>query len=60
MEEAAKLAPMMKLSYMGMGALGKAFYKRYGKEALPIITEVMSQGGVEWGKIMQQMGPVSR
>ena len=44
--------------YMGMGALGKAFYKRYGKEALPIITEVMSQGGVEKGKIMQQMVPV--
>lgn len=62
MEEATKSAPMMKLLAMEMGmemgALVKAFYKRYGKEALPIITEVMSQGGVGWGKIMQQMGPV--
>jgi len=58
MEEAAKeYAPMMKLMFMGMGALSKAFYKKYGKEALPIITEVASQGGVEYGKLMQQMAP---
>lgn len=58
MEEAAKgFGPMMKLMFMGMGALGKAFYKRYGKEALPIIIEVMNQGGVEYGKLMQQMAP---
>jgi len=43
--------------FMGMGALSKAFYERYGKEAIPIITEVMNQGGVEYGKIMQQMTP---
>ena len=58
MEEAAKAyASMMKLMFMGMGALSKAFYEKYGKEALPIITEVASQGGVEYGKIMQQMTP---
>jgi len=58
MEEAAKgFAPMMKLMFMGMGALSKAFYEKYGKEALPIITEVASQGGVEHGKLMQQMAP---
>ena len=58
MEEAAKgFGPMMKLMFMGMGALGKAFYKRYGEEALPTIIEVMNQGGVEQGKLMQQMAP---
>jgi predicted hydrocarbon binding protein len=58
MEEAAKgFGPMMKLMMMGMGAFGKAFYKRYGKEALPIITEVANRGGVEYGKLMQQMTP---
>jgi predicted hydrocarbon binding protein len=51
------VAIMTNLSMMGMGALGKAFYKKYGKEALPIITEVMGQGGVQEGKIMQQMAP---
>ena len=59
MEEAAKgVGPMVKLMMMGMGALSKAFYQRDGKEAIPIITEVMSRGGVEWGKLMQQMAPV--
>jgi hypothetical protein len=58
MEEAAKAyASMVKLMFMGMGALSKAFYEKYGKEALPIITEVASQGGVEYGKVMQQMTP---
>ncbi len=58
MEQAAKASgAMMKLLFMGMGALGKAFYQKYGKEALPIITEVASQGGVEWGKAMREMAP---
>jgi predicted hydrocarbon binding protein len=57
MEEAAKFAPMMQLSMMGLGAFAKAFYQRYGKEALPIIAGVMSQGGAAWGKMMQQMAP---
>jgi hypothetical protein len=58
MEEATKgFAAMMKQMFMGMGALSKAFYRKYGKEALPIITEVSSQGGVGYGKIMQQMTP---
>ena len=48
-------APMMKQMFMGLGALSKAFYGKYGEEALPIITEVASQGGVEYGKMMQQM-----
>jgi len=58
MAEAAKgLELMVKHSLMGMGLLSAAFYKKYGKEALPIITEVMSRGGVEWGKIMKEMAP---
>lgn len=57
MEEAAQFAPMMQLAMMGSGAFAKAFYQRYGKEALPIIAGVMSQGGAEWGKLAQQMAP---
>lgn len=57
MEEAAKFAPIMQLAMRGSGAFAKAFYQRYGKEALPIISEVMSQGGVEWGKMLQKMVP---
>ena len=58
MEEAAKAyGPMMKLMFMGMGGLGKAFYQKYGNEAIPIIAEVSSKGGVEYGKLMQQMAP---
>lgn len=57
MEEAAKFALMMRLAMRGPGAFAKAFYQRYGKEALPIITGVMSQSGVAWGKMAQQMVP---
>lgn len=58
MEQAAQgFGPMMKLMMMGIGGLSKAFYNKYGEEAIPIITETAKQGGVEWGKIMQQMSP---
>src|SRR3972149_7901685 len=57
MKEAVKFAPMMRLAMRGSGAFAKAFYQRYGKEALPIISGVMSQNGVEWGKMAQQMVP---
>jgi predicted hydrocarbon binding protein len=57
MEETAKFAPIMQLAMKGSGAFAKAFYQRYGKEALPIISGVMSQNGVEWGKMAQQMVP---
>ena len=59
MEQAAQASgAMIKHLLMGMGALSKAFYGRYGKEALPIIAEVQSKGGVESGKIMQEMMPL--
>jgi hypothetical protein len=47
----------MQLMFMGMGTLGKAFYEKDGKEALPIIAEVSRKGGEEYGKMMQQMVP---
>lgn len=58
MEQAAKAAgAMMQTLMMGMGALSKGFYGKYGNEALPIITDVMSRGGEESGKLMQQSMP---
>ena len=52
------LVSMLMLMSNGEGALCKAFYRKFGKDALPVIKEVMTQGGVEWGKIMQQTIPV--
>lgn len=57
-QQAQAMAHMMKMMMMGLGGFGKAFYQKYGDEALPIITEIMSRGGEEWGKVMQQMMPV--
>lgn len=59
MEQAARAAGAMLQSMMiGVGMLSKGFYEKYGKEALPIITDVMSRRGAETGKLMQQMMPV--
>lgn len=59
MEEAAQgFGPMMKHMFEGMGALSRAFYEKYGNEALPIITEVAAEGGVQQAEIMQKMTPV--
>jgi predicted hydrocarbon binding protein len=59
MEEAAqRFAPMMKHMFAMLGALSRAFYEKYGNEALPIITEVAKKGGVGYGEIMQKMMPV--
>jgi hypothetical protein len=58
-EQAARAAgAMLQSMMMGIGALSKDFYDKYGKEALPIITDVMSRRGVETGKLMQQAMPV--
>jgi hypothetical protein len=56
MDATKLLGSMTRRSYLEMGALSKAFYRKYGKEALPLITGVMSQSGVESGKMLQQMG----
>ncbi|MGD9118110.1 MAG: L-2-amino-thiazoline-4-carboxylic acid hydrolase [Dehalococcoidia bacterium] len=58
MDEAAQMAPMMEDLLARFGALGRAFYERYGKEALPLIAEVMSKGGVESAQVMLKMMPV--
>jgi predicted hydrocarbon binding protein len=58
MEESAQLAPMMEDILARFGALGKAFYDKYGKEALPLIAEVMGRGGVNSAQVMLEMMPV--
>jgi hypothetical protein len=59
MEEAAKsFGPMMKLMYNEMGDLCSAFYKKDGKDALPIIANVSAKYGVESAKLVQNMMPV--
>ena len=55
-QAAQAAAAMARLYMLGMGVLSKAFYQKYGKEALPIIVGVVSQGGAEGAKMMQQMG----
>jgi predicted hydrocarbon binding protein len=58
MEEATQLAHMMEDLLARLGALGKAFYDRFGKEALPVIVEVMNKSGVDTAKVMQKTMPV--
>ena len=58
MEAAMKqFTPMMQGMYKTMGALAKAFYEKYGADALPIITSVMEEAGVENGKLAKNMIP---
>jgi predicted hydrocarbon binding protein len=49
--------PMMEHMFVMTGDLCRAFYEKDGKEALPIITKIATEGGVERAKIMQQMMP---
>jgi predicted hydrocarbon binding protein len=59
MEEAAKsFGPMIKLMYNMVGDLGSAFYKKYGKDALPTIAAVSAKYGAPYAKIVQKMMPV--
>jgi predicted hydrocarbon binding protein len=53
-----ELMAMSILLTKGQGALCKAFYQKFGKEALPLLTGVMSNVGNEWGKMMQKSLPV--
>jgi predicted hydrocarbon binding protein len=58
MEQAARAAgAMIQVYMMDTGVLCKGFYQKDGKEALPIITGVMSRGGAEAGKVMGQSLP---
>jgi len=51
-------APTIKQMYATMGAMCKAFYERFGEEALRIIAKVMGESGVGSAKIVQKMMPV--
>ena len=56
MEEAAKMfGPMFMHMYATMGALCKAFYEKFGDEAIPIITKVSEEFGGKSGEMMQGM-----
>ena len=56
MEEAGK--SMMKMMFNELGDMCSAFYKKYGKDALPIISKVSAKYGVESAKLVQKMMPV--
>jgi predicted hydrocarbon binding protein len=59
MAEANKeLITVLNLTSIGIGSLSKALYQKNGRKALPIIAKVMSQIGVEWGKLIQQTLPI--
>jgi predicted hydrocarbon binding protein len=59
LEEAAKsFGPMMKLMGNMVGDLSSEFYKKYGKNALPIIAKVSAKFGADSAKIVQKMMPV--
>ena len=56
MEEAAKaFAPIIKQNMSTIGNMGKAFYEKYGDEALPVISEVMGKNGVAMGEMSKGM-----
>jgi len=50
---AKAFAPMILHNFRTMGSLSRAFYEKYGDEALPIISEVMGESGVEGAKMTQ-------
>ncbi len=52
------LMSVIRLLLSGMSNSNRAFYQKYGKEALPVIVATMNQTGVEWSKLMQQISSV--
>jgi len=50
---AKAFTPMILNNFRTMGALSRAFYEKYGEEALPVISKVMGESGVEGAKIAQ-------
>lgn len=56
MEETAKaFAPLIKQNMSTIGNMGKAFYEKYGDEALPVIIEVMGNNGVAMAEMSKGM-----
>jgi predicted hydrocarbon binding protein len=52
-----EFGPMMKVMENTIGDLSSAFYKKYGKDALPTIAAVSAKSGAEYAKIAQKMMP---
>ena len=50
---AKAFTPMIPHNFRTMGSLSRAFYEKYGFEALPIISRVMGESGVEGAKMAQ-------
>jgi len=48
----------MKLMYNMIGDLSSAFYKKYGKDALPTIASVSAKYGAPNAKLVQKMMPI--
>jgi len=48
---AKAFTPMILHNFRTMGSLSRAFYEKYGFEALPIISRVMGEAGVEGAKM---------
>ncbi len=52
------LMAVIKMLLSGVSNSNKAFFQKYGQEALPVIAAAMNQTGVDWGKLMQQVSAV--
>lgn len=50
--------PMIQNFYEMWGELCKAFYNKYGQDAIPIITEVSARSGAAQAEMIQKMMPV--
>jgi hypothetical protein len=50
--------PMMEHMFVAVGDVSRAFYKKNGRESLPILTEVAVKTGVERAATMRKMMPV--
>ena len=48
---AKAFTPMILHNFRTMGSLSRAFYEKYGGEALPVISRVMGEAGVEGAKM---------
>jgi predicted hydrocarbon binding protein len=56
LEEGAKMfGPFFMQMYANIGNLCKAFYEKYGNEAIPIIKNMSEHSGAKSGEMMQSM-----
>lgn len=52
---AKKFSPMLKHVYLTLGEMSKAFYEKYGEDALPIIVKVSEEAGLRSGELARSM-----